>query len=45
MYIEGGELSPRHADIKFKNGNAYVLKDLNSETGKIKGNYDIGTWI
>lgn len=36
MYIEGGDLSAEHAQIKFKNNNSYVLKDLNSDTGKIE---------
>jgi hypothetical protein len=40
MYIEGGDLSGEHAEIKFKNNNCYVLKDLNSDTGKVKNNIE-----
>jgi hypothetical protein len=33
MYIEGADLSEKHAEIQFVNDEAYVLRDLNSEKG------------
>ena len=33
MYIESAELSEKHAEIKFVDGNRYILRDCGSDTG------------
>jgi len=44
MYIESADLSERHAEIKFEDGCRYVLRDCESEGGKVFY-YSLGTWV